>query len=373
MNLYHSLLNKVNMKMNKLSIICGLVSLIFLLVNYHLQETIAVNIGNIIEFPEKVTQFGKSERVSTKAELDANEPLPRIFFKKTIHDFNDIGLNTINTCEFKFKNIGDATLKIKKIKPTCGCTIPSLSKKQYEPGEEGVIKVKYSRSNLGSVTRYILVKTNDPEKPKVRLGIKARVLPHVDVIPKKLRLLLRKKNAGAPNVTISSRDGVPFSINEHFMSQGVIKLAFDPSVVADKFILKPKVNMKELEKYPTGNVRIFLTHPKCNSITFSYQVVAKFQVQPNRLLLHNVEPNKPLTRELLIKNTDKEQFEVDSVLSKQGYIKVISQDSNDDSVRLKLQIMPPPQKTEKRYFIDSLHVKIKNDEDLIVDCCGFYR
>jgi hypothetical protein len=55
-----------------------------------------------------------------------------------------IGQRTKNTCELTFTNTGRASLKITKIKTTCGCTVTQLEKREYAPGESGTIKVTYT-------------------------------------------------------------------------------------------------------------------------------------------------------------------------------------------------------------------------------------
>lgn len=47
------------------------------------------------------------------------------------------------TAEFPFKNTGDSTVKILSINSSCGCTTPTLEKKDYAPGESGVITAKF--------------------------------------------------------------------------------------------------------------------------------------------------------------------------------------------------------------------------------------
>ena len=71
------------------------------------------------------------------------EDLPRVSFEKTVHNFGELGIGEKGQCEFRFKNTGTALLKIGKITVSCGCTVPILYKKQYQPGQEGVIKVNY--------------------------------------------------------------------------------------------------------------------------------------------------------------------------------------------------------------------------------------
>lgn len=299
---------------------------------------------------------------------------PKIVFESKVHNFGNLGIKEKAECEFKFKNIGQSLLKIGKIKATCGCTVPSLSKKEYKPGEEGIIKIKYSgQSKPGAVVKHMYVPTNDKGNSKVKLSIKAKVIQLIEATPSKLYCSWNQKNAGSTNITIKSKDGKNFSIKGFSASKDVIKAEFDPNAVASEFILKPKVDMQKLKKCRKGSIRINLTHPKCSYVTIPYEVPPKFQCQPSKIILHNIEPNKPQIKDLLIKSTEKKQFEIESISSKCGYIKVISQEPDNDKIKLKLQITPPPIKAKTRHFSDNLFIKIKNDEKLTVSCSGFYH
>jgi hypothetical protein len=45
---------------------------------------------------------------------------------------------------FKFVNDGTTTVKILNIKPGCGCTVPTLEKSEYAPGERGSLSARFT-------------------------------------------------------------------------------------------------------------------------------------------------------------------------------------------------------------------------------------
>jgi len=101
---------------------------------------------------------------------------PRIHFKQDTWDFGSTkqGKNLIHT--FRFTNIGDETLKIAKVLTSCGCTAALLSKKIYEAGEKGEIKVTFNtRGYEGEVSKYLYVKSNDPKQPNKMLTVSASI------------------------------------------------------------------------------------------------------------------------------------------------------------------------------------------------------
>lgn len=91
---------------------------------------------------------------------------PKATFTSLEHDFGKIAesLGSVS-CEFTFKNTGNAPLIIQRVQPTCGCTTPDYSKEPILPGKEGKIKVTYSTTNRpGYFDKKVTVFTNVPDE-----------------------------------------------------------------------------------------------------------------------------------------------------------------------------------------------------------------
>ncbi|MCP4157966.1 MAG: DUF1573 domain-containing protein [bacterium] len=102
--------------------------------------------------------------------------MSKMEFVETTVDFGEIESGKIAELKFAFKNTGDTTLIIKNVSSSCGCTATRLEKKEYEPGESGVIPVKFnSKGYNGRVTKSITITTNDKENVYSRLKIKGKV------------------------------------------------------------------------------------------------------------------------------------------------------------------------------------------------------
>jgi hypothetical protein len=324
-----------------------------------------------------------SKEVTDKAEAEtAAEPVavgPRLMFEGATHDFGQIGPGTKNVCEFKFENAGDELLKITNVTKSCGCTPFTLEKKEYNPGESGTLKVSYKASSRpGSAKKYLYVQSNDKTKPKTALTVKATIVQKVEFEPKQLKLLLNKENAGCPAITLSSVDGKPFSVKD-FKATGrfrstadAITAEYDSSKKATKVVIQPKVNIELVKKSHNGNVVISLTHPECGSVTIPFRILARYKIDPPSIVIHKVESQKPVTKEVWILNNYDEDFEVESVSSKEGTIKVLSQEKIDNRYKFELEITPPAAGAQKRLFSDAFFVDIKGGERLKIDCRGFY-
>jgi len=309
-----------------------------------------------------------------KPKADANAPGPEIRFDKIVHEFGEVGPGTVNICEFGFKNVGEALLKIIDVKPDCGCTLFTLEKKEYEPGESGMLKIKYhATTQPGVVTRRVPVISNDKAKPEITLTLKATIVARVDYQPKTLNLLLKDKDQALPQVTLTSVDGKPFSVTSVKSTANAISADFDASVEATKFVLQLKVDKTQLQRVANGVVEISLTHPEAKAVSIPFSALAQFTINPQVIILFDAEPGKPIIRSnVTILNNYKEQFEIASVKSKEGITKVLRQDKIANGYMFSLEVTPPTLGDSVRRFTDEFSVQIKDGDLLTIKCQGFY-
>lgn len=105
------------------------------------------------------------------------ENSPIISFNEMSHDFGDVTKGNVVGYNFVVTNKGKSTLKIKRIRTSCGCTAALLNKNTLEANESSTIHVEFdSATENGNVTRTIEVLSNDPLAEKTTLKINARVI-----------------------------------------------------------------------------------------------------------------------------------------------------------------------------------------------------
>jgi hypothetical protein len=296
---------------------------------------------------------------------------PKLEFEKLEHDFGSVGPGTNSLCEFRFTNTGNSTLKIGEIINTCGCTPFALAKKEYAPGESGTLKVGYLSEQLrGQTTKQLIVHSNDRTNPEITLAVKANIMIQVDHEPKTLNLLLKQENANCPQLTLTSVDDQPFSITSFKSTANCITADFDPSEKATKFVLQPKVDMNTLEKTLNGRIEIGLTHPECKTISVGINTLPKFKILPRSIVVRGTETQEPIKLKIL--SNYNEDFELESLTSRNGAVKVLSNSIVNNGYELQLQITPPAGKNTKRIFNEKLFIKTKDGQQLEVPCNVFY-
>ena len=314
-----------------------------------------------------------AETKGVKPAPEPGKPAPKITFASTVCDLGEVGPNVKNTGEFKFTNTGQAPLRITKVDECCG-VVTRYEKKQYEPGEGGVLKIEWtSGSQPSTFTRKLFVHTNDPAQPSNTLTIKAQVALKVAWDPARLKLFLDEANAGCPQITFSSLDGKPFSVTGFKSTADCIAVDYDPSVEATKFVLEPKVDMERLQKNLKGRINVTMTHPKGKAATILFDVLPKYTVTPPLLIVFNAQPQEPTMKKVTVLNNYGKDFEIESVTSKGNTIgvKVLEQRKITSGYQLEVEITPPEAKDKVR-FRDVVSISLEGGEELAVACNGYY-
>lgn len=115
-----------------------------------------------------------------------------ITFESKVIDYGTIDYNSNGERTFVFTNNGTKTIEIERAKGSCGCTVPTITKKIIEPGDTGEISVKYDTKRVGPFTKNVTLTFKGNFKATF-LTIKGNVnkKPEETQAPE-------KKNNGAP-------------------------------------------------------------------------------------------------------------------------------------------------------------------------------
>jgi hypothetical protein len=85
-------------------------------------------------------------------------------------NFGSIPKGSIVSHAYKIKNIGQDTLNIVKVKPTCGCTTAPLSSNSIAPGQEADLTANFNSEKFnGRVNKQINIDTSDPIRPYLKV------------------------------------------------------------------------------------------------------------------------------------------------------------------------------------------------------------
>ena len=88
---------------------------------------------------------------------------------------------------YRFRNAGDAPLRIEKVRSSCGCTAALASAEIIAPGEQGEVKAVFDSTRFrGRVTKTIYLYTDDPVHRETHFTLSGEVLAKLVANPAKL-------------------------------------------------------------------------------------------------------------------------------------------------------------------------------------------
>lgn len=309
-------------------------------------------------------------------ETPAEAGAPAITFEEPVHDFGSVGPSTSSAFDFKFTNTGNAVLKIERFHAPCGCTIPELAKREYAPGESGVLKVRYNAPGSATTDKKpIYVYTNDPKTPQYELTIKAQIEVNVSVSPGDVSLLLDQPNAGMIPVTLKSKDGKDFAITSVTSTNEVMKIPFDKNKRASEIVLEPEVNMDKLQATPTGLIQIRTDHPQSGTLMVRFNAKPMFEISRPRIILQNILPGEEIVRDVWIRSNYDQKVEIESFSSANGMMSIDSQHEEGNHIQIMVKITAPADASAagRRYITDELTIHLTNGQDLTIRCSGWFR
>ncbi|MDO8301789.1 MAG: DUF1573 domain-containing protein [Sedimentisphaerales bacterium] len=297
----------------------------------------------------------------------------KIQFEATDCNLGSIGPRTKHTCTFKFKNTGTGTLEIKEVAKSGSCAHFTPDRTQYQPGESGVVELRYNATErLGEISEQWLVTTNDPQNSKIPLTIRVVVEDKVFYEPRHLTLALNEKNAGLPAIVLASTDGRAFSIRGFNVMGECITADVNTSLRASQFELHPTADMEKMRKTLAGHIIIWTDHPECEKVIIPFEAMPEFKVTPVAMTVVNAEPNKSIERQFEVSSNYGEAFEIESVSSANGFVKITEQQKTAKGYQFKVKITPPAKNPDTESFKDTVQLTTKDGRHIEIACTGFY-
>lgn len=103
---------------------------------------------------------------------------------------------------FKFTNTGASVATITETQASCGCTVPTLDRRTYGPGESGELHVVYTFGEAaGRLEKTVTVSTTEPENATYLLTLRA-IVPELFEVQPRFVLWQRDEALAAKTITI---------------------------------------------------------------------------------------------------------------------------------------------------------------------------
>lgn len=147
---------------------------------------------------------------------------------------------------FRFTNTGEETVTVMDPTSSCGCTVPKLEKKEYQPGESGEIRAVFTfGSRVGTQKKRITLRTTSPAVETYTLTMTTHIPEWVKIEPRVLRWKLdepvstREITLSIPegreiNVELPTQESRYFDTELSEVSSGQYLLRITPKSLAEK-------------------------------------------------------------------------------------------------------------------------------------------
>lgn len=101
---------------------------------------------------------------------------PKIHFPEMEYSFGTVKSGEKVRYDFEVANLGNQTLEITEVRPSCGCTTAGTWTRSIAPKGTGIIPIQLDTGRFkGNLTKTIHVKSNDPKQKQVTLKIKGTI------------------------------------------------------------------------------------------------------------------------------------------------------------------------------------------------------
>ena len=167
--------------------------------------------------------------------------LPVIVFAQSGPKIEIEGGNNINTgshmrgkevvYEIKFKNSGDADLKISSVQTTCGCSSALLAGDLIKPGESGSIKFTFNGQGFGMVSKNILVNTNETENNAHTLSLSMNMVDPITFNPQSIVTEGKVGDELQQTATITNALDKEIDITDISSNTPVIRITSDKTIL----------------------------------------------------------------------------------------------------------------------------------------------
>lgn len=127
------------------------------------------------------TAFTSSILMAEEAKINGAS----IYFAEPVFDFGSVWQGEAVTHKFEFQNVGNETLKIDRVRASCGCSKAEASVKEVPPGKSGYIEVVFnSEGYRNRQSKTVYVYSNDPKNSMTQVELRSNVKIEVEIKPR---------------------------------------------------------------------------------------------------------------------------------------------------------------------------------------------
>jgi copper(I)-binding protein len=173
---------------------------------------------------------------------------PELTVEHGTFNFGTIAQGKMVQHTFVIRNSGDASLQIKQLSASCGCTAAKSSSSQIAPGRSAEIQVNFDSGNFsGPVEKTVTMTTNAGKLPSYTFKFEGNIVEALQVTPRQLSLgPLPAGVAKQATFTVTNRGATSVKL-----------LAVNVS--SSSLQIKATIKKSELKPGETGSIELVVT------------------------------------------------------------------------------------------------------------------
>lgn len=243
-------------------------------------------------------------------------PAPRIVCDQPEFDFGTLDNSETVEHTFVLRNAGDLTLEIAQARPSCGCTVASISERNVPPGGESRITSRLSLAGRqGFQHKLITIDSNDPRQPQLALTLKGTAAVALDVQPPRIMQAQLAAGTQPTNaVTLNGIAGTAFQVTAVDAGNDRFKASVETLEEGRMYriLIWPSQPLAPGQLDATITVRT--DHPKRPSVEIPIVLIANTEltVAPRELILSTAS-EEPVTRYIIVRGQQGSTFKIHDV------------------------------------------------------------
>ncbi|MCA9145414.1 MAG: DUF1573 domain-containing protein [Planctomycetaceae bacterium] len=240
-------------------------------------------------------------------ELSAQEWAKKMF-KTTSHDFGSVARGAKAEFSFEFENLYEEDLHVASVRSSCGCTTPTITKRDLKTFEKSQIVATYNtRSFLGQKGATVTVVIDKPYYAEVQLSVEGYIRSDVVFDPGEVNFgEVEQYNAAEKKLTVTYAGRSDWKItdvrsaNEHFEVELAEKERSGGRVAYDMIV---RLTNGAPSGYFQDQLNIITDDSGSKSIPVLVQgsVVSPLTVSPASLILGTLEPGQIVKKQLIVR------------------------------------------------------------------------
>jgi hypothetical protein len=194
------------------------------------------------------------------------------------------------------------------------------------PGESSYIEVSFGSKDFeGEVLKVVAVFTNDPGEPRVDLGIRANVIPFIQVDSEWIDFgLVRRGTTPTAGILVSADEGTGFRIDKVNGGETWVDWSVVPASTPGRIAYRLEARVKPDAPFGIFTDRIILDvqHPnrQVRRLGLKGQIYSYFVPEKSEVEFLTIKEGKTVRRSLEIRRDGAEPFEIRDVVLDAPYL-----------------------------------------------------